>query len=137
MWTLATNEVVEPSNAPAFARAYLTATDLRTTDAMPYGVPKGATGRVAYVYQMQPATAVDTGVNWGVVGGVAIGLAALGYLGWRRVAGLSGAVGPVGGTTTDEVAEPATTGDDEVSNSVDSEALDEQGPGVTDLRVDD
>ncbi len=135
-------EVVNASKDPAFARAYLTATDGRTTDAMPYGVPTGATGRVAYVYQMQPAAEADEGINWGVVGGVAVGLAALGYLGWRRVAGLAGA----GSAAEPGDATPGTVAATGEGSDIDAEqspggdgtlsADNSDGPGVTDLRVD-
>ncbi len=71
-------EVVESSKKPAQARSYLAATDLQAADAMPYGPPEGALGRVAYVATLTPpplpvggpATTALVGVLF--VGGLAL-----------------------------------------------------------------
>ena len=91
---------------------------------------------------MQPAAEADEGINWGVVGGVAVGLAALGYLGWRRVAGLAGA----GSAAEPGDATPGTVAATGEGSDIDAEqspggdgtlsADNSDGPGVTDLRVD-
>lgn len=121
-------QVVESSKQPAFARAYLVATDKRTTDAMPYGAPAGATGRVAYVYQLASEPQQES-VNWGLIGALALVLVAVAYLGWRRVSGVataSGAVGAPAALVTGAGASPA----------VDGELVPTPVPGTEDVPAD-
>lgn len=83
--------VVKSSRNPAFAKAYLASTEARAADALPYGAPEGASGRVAYFYTM-PASDGGTGgtvAGWGLL---AVLLAAVGALGWRRLHPVEGAV---------------------------------------------
>lgn len=79
-------EVVASSKDPAFAAAYLTATDARTTNAMPYGAPEGAVGRTAYLYTLEAPLVADE-VNWGAVAGVAVAMLLLGLVAYRRISG--------------------------------------------------
>ncbi len=48
--------VVKSSDQPAMATAYLKASAARAESALPYGLPKGATGSVAYVMTMDAVT---------------------------------------------------------------------------------
>ena len=48
------NSVVESSTQPALASAFLKASGERAKSALPYGLPEGATGSVAYVMTMDP-----------------------------------------------------------------------------------
>jgi putative membrane protein len=77
--------VIEASKQPAFAKAYLAATQARAEDALPYGAPEGAQGRVAYVYTMPGSgTRGSTGTlaGWGLLAVIA---AAAGAVAWRRL----------------------------------------------------
>lgn len=79
-------QIVEASADPAFAAAYLQATDQRVTASMPFGAPEGATGRAAYVYTLTPPP-VASSVNWGAVAAAALALMALLAVAYRRIAG--------------------------------------------------
>ena len=61
--------VIKASKQPAFAKAYLAATQARAEDALPYGAPEGAVGRVAYVYTMPGSgdsrSSTGTLAGWG------------------------------------------------------------------------
>ena len=46
--------IVQSSAQPAAATAYLAATNARAADALPYGLPEGATGSAAYLMVMDP-----------------------------------------------------------------------------------
>ncbi|MEZ5186504.1 MAG: hypothetical protein R2720_12220 [Candidatus Nanopelagicales bacterium] len=78
--------VVKSSKDPAFAKAYLAASEDRAEDALPYGAPEGAAGRVAYVYTMPGSD--DSGgtasqlAAWGLL---AVITAAVGAVAWRRL----------------------------------------------------
>lgn len=78
--------IARASRESAFARAYLRATEQRAADALPYGAPDGAAGRVAYVYTL-PGGEAPGGVSgalarWGLFVVVAAALAATV---WRRL----------------------------------------------------
>lgn len=85
--------VVESSKEPAFAKAYLAATEARAVDALPYGAPQGASGRVAYLYTMPASdggsSTGGTVAGWGLL---AVILAAVGAVSWRRLHPVDGAV---------------------------------------------
>jgi putative membrane protein len=78
--------VIKASKQPAFAKAYLAATQARAEDALPYGAPEGAVGRVAYVYTMPGSgdsrTSTGTLAGWGLLAVIA---AAAGAVAWRRL----------------------------------------------------
>jgi hypothetical protein len=75
---------VDASADPARARAYLAASDARAADAVPYGPPEGATGRVAYVLSLDVPTAPSsTGLAWLAV--LVIAVAALVALAARKL----------------------------------------------------
>ncbi len=78
--------VVKASKDPAFARAYLAASESRAADALPYGAPDGAAGRVSYVYTMPGSQTQDgttgTLAGWGLL--LVIAAAAL-AVAWRRL----------------------------------------------------
>lgn len=77
--------VVKASKDPALAKAYLAASQARAADALPYGAPDGAAGRVAYIYTLsgseEPGTA-STLAGWGLLLVIA---AAAGAVAWRRL----------------------------------------------------
>jgi len=78
--------VLKASKDPAFARAYLAASESRAADALPYGAPDGAAGRVSYIYTM-PGSATGGGAGstlaaWGLL---AVILAAGAAVAWRRL----------------------------------------------------
>ena len=81
------DEVVGSSVKPARAQSYLTATDARAADAMPYGPPEGAVGRVAYVATLTPPPLPGGGGAATALLGVLVlgGLALLGAARVRRV----------------------------------------------------
>ena len=77
--------VVKASKDPAFARAYLAASQKRAADALPYGAPEGAAGRVSYIYTLPSAGEPGSGstlAGWALL--VVIALAA-GAVAWRRL----------------------------------------------------
>ena len=77
-------QLVEASGEPAFAAAYLRATDQRLVAAMPFGPPEGAQGRAAYISTLTPPV-VKTGLNWGAVAAAVLVLAALLVIAYRRI----------------------------------------------------
>ena len=77
-------DVVDSSVKPAQAQSYLTATDARAADALPYGAPQGAIGRVAYVATLTPPPVPHGGAAATGLLGVVL-LAALAMLGAARV----------------------------------------------------
>ena len=77
-------QLVQASGEPAFAAAYLQATDQRLAAAMPFGPPEGAQGRAAYVSTLTPPV-VKSGINWGAVAAVVLVLAALLVIAYRRI----------------------------------------------------
>lgn len=54
------DSVVDSSDEPAQATAYLKAADARVASALPYGAPEGAKGNAAYLMTMDPVTPGDT-----------------------------------------------------------------------------
>ncbi len=86
--------VVKASKDPAFARAYLAATQKRAADALPYGAPEGAAGRVSYIYTL-PASE-DSGSSSGLAGWalLAVIATAAGAVAWRRLHPVAAGVGP-------------------------------------------
>lgn len=54
------DSVVDSSDEPAQATAYLKAADARVATALPYGAPEGAKGNAAYLMTMDPVTPGDT-----------------------------------------------------------------------------
>lgn len=79
------NSVIKASQDPAFAKAYLKASERRAADALPYGAPAGGAGRVAYVYTMtgtQPSSSSGTLAAWGLV---AVIVASAIAVAWRRL----------------------------------------------------
>lgn len=79
------NQIIKASKDPAFAKAYLKASEARASDALPYGAPDGATGSVAYVYTMSGTQTDNRGgswAGWGLLALIAIGA---GVAAWRRL----------------------------------------------------
>jgi putative membrane protein len=77
--------VVKASKDPALAKAYLAASQSRAADALPYGAPDGAAGRVAYIYTLPGSQESDTAsslAGWGLLAVIA---AAAGAVAWRRL----------------------------------------------------
>ncbi len=87
--------IVKASKDPAFAKAYLAASEKRAVDALPYGAPEGAAGRVAYIYTMPGSDESDstasTLAGWGLLAVIA---AAVGAVAWRRLHPVSADPGP-------------------------------------------
>jgi putative membrane protein len=85
--------IVDASKDPAKAQAYLAASEDRAGDALPYGAPDGAAGRVAYVYTLQGSDTGDgtasTVAGWALLLVIAV---AAGSVAWRRLHPLDGAV---------------------------------------------
>jgi putative membrane protein len=79
------NQVVKASNDPAFAKAYLKATEARAADALPYGAPDGASGRVAYLYTMAGTRTDNRTSTWAGWALAALLLAAAAAVAWRRL----------------------------------------------------
>ena len=77
-------QLVSASGEPAFAAAYLRATDQRLAAAMPFGPPEGAQGRAAYVSTLTPPVA-KSGINWGAVAAAVLVLGALLVIAYRRI----------------------------------------------------
>jgi len=87
--------IVKASKDPAFAKAYLAASEKRAVDALPYGAPEGAAGRVAYIYTMpgsdEAGGTASTLAGWGLLVVIA---AAVGAVAWRRLHPVSPGQGP-------------------------------------------
>ncbi len=78
--------VIKASKDPAFARAYLAASEARAADALPYGAPEGAAGKVSYIYTMPGSTTSgSTGSTLAAWGLLAVILAAGIAVAWRRL----------------------------------------------------
>ncbi|MFN8125904.1 MAG: hypothetical protein U0R64_05285 [Candidatus Nanopelagicales bacterium] len=73
--------VAESSSKPGLATAYLEAASARAKTALPYGLPDGATGSVAYVMTMEGVSPSGASIPW-----------ELGGIGLILVAGGAGAV---------------------------------------------
>lgn len=69
-------DVIASSSDPSMANAYLDAASARANDATPYPPPKGAAGRIAYVYLLETPAPLP-GVSPAAIGIAAIALAAL------------------------------------------------------------
>ena len=54
------NTIIETSDEPAQASAYLTASNKRAATALPYGAPEGAVGNAAYLMTMEAVVPNDT-----------------------------------------------------------------------------
>ena len=77
--------MVKASKDPAFARAYLKASEKRAADALPYGAPEGAAGRVSYLYTMPGSGESGTSsslAGWALLAVIAL---AAGAVAWRRL----------------------------------------------------
>ena len=86
--------VVKASKDPAFARAYLAASQRRAADALPYGAPEGAAGRVSYIYTMPGSGETSTGsslAGWALLAVIAL---AAGAVAWRRLHPVTAAAAP-------------------------------------------
>ena len=79
------NKIIKASRDPAFAKAYLQASEDRAADALPYGPPDGAAGRVSYVYTMtgsQTDNRTSAWAGWALVLLMAVGAV---VVAWRRL----------------------------------------------------
>lgn len=94
-------QVVTASREPALAASYLQATELRITEAMPYGAPTGASGRAAYLYTMTAAP-TSQNVNWVVLGAAVLILGALIAVSAQKIARES----PAQQATTEKLDSP-------------------------------
>lgn len=63
--------VAESSSKPGMATAYLEASSARARTALPYGLPEGATGSVAYVMTMEAVNPSGSSIPW-ELGGVGL-----------------------------------------------------------------
>lgn len=79
------DQVVKASRDPAFASAYLKASAARAADALPYGAPEGAQGRVAYVYTLTGTEQDNRTASWASWGLLALFAAGVGAVAWRRL----------------------------------------------------
>ena len=80
----ALNQVIDSSQQPAMADAYLKAASARASDASPYPPPADAIARVAYVYTLDPP-APEPGLSPAAIAIGVIALAALGLVAVRRL----------------------------------------------------
>ncbi len=79
------NQIIKASKDPAFAKAYLKASEARAADALPYGAPDGASGRVAYVYTMTGTQTDNRSSSWAGWGLLALIVAGAVVAAWRRL----------------------------------------------------
>lgn len=108
------NQIIKASKDPAFAKAYLKASEARAADALPYGAPDGATGRVSYVYTLTGTQTDNRGGSWAGWGLLALIALGAGVAAWRRLNPVAAgpAATPVPETETGtEVAPPAPAAD--------------------------
>ena len=102
------NKVIKASKDPALAKAYLAASQERAADALPYGAPDGAAGRVAYIYTMpgsQQSGTASSLAGWGLLAVIAAAAVAVA---WRRLHPVEAAAPAVEAATVEAPPIPDT-----------------------------